>query len=41
MKDKNLCRLGWSTATIIEVMPDKDGLVRRVMVRPHKKKVKK
>ena len=34
MKDKNLPRLDWSTATITDVTRDKDGLVRKVMVRP-------
>ena len=37
MRDKNLPRLEWSTGTIITVMPDKDKLVRRVIVQPHKK----
>ena len=37
LKDKNLPRLEWSTGTIISVTPDKDTLVRRVMVKPHKR----
>ena len=37
MRDKNLPRLDRSTGTIITVMPDKDKLVRRVIVQPHKK----
>ena len=34
MKEKNLPRLDWSTGTITQATKDKDGLVRRVMVRP-------
>merc|ERR1712020_612285 len=37
MRDKNLPRLEWSTGTIINVRPDKEKLVRRVIVQPHKK----
>ena len=36
LKDKNNHRLLWSTGTITSVTTDKDGLVRRVMVQPHK-----
>ena len=34
IKEKNLPRLDWSTGTITQATKDKDGLVRRVMVRP-------
>ena len=37
LKDKNNHRLLWSTGTITSVTTDKDGLVRRVMVQPHKR----
>ena len=35
--EKNTPRLQWSTGAIIEIKTDKDGLVRRVIVQPHKR----
>ena len=37
IKDKNLPRLEWSTGTITEAITAQDGLVRRVIVQPHKR----
>ena len=37
LRDKQLPRLEWATGKITEVFPDKDKLVRRVMVQPHHK----
>ena len=37
IKDKNLPRLEWSTGTITETITAQDGLVRRVIVQPHKR----
>ena len=37
LKEKNTPRLEWPTGVITSVTTDKDGLVRRVFVQPHKK----
>ena len=37
LKEKNTSRLDWPTGSITSVTTDKDGLVRRVYVQPHKK----
>lgn len=37
LKEKNTPRLEWPTGDITSVTTDKDGLVRRVYVQPHKK----
>ena len=37
LKEKNTPRLDWPTGTITSAIPDKDNLVRRVIVQPHKK----
>ena len=36
IRDKNLPRMEWSTGTITETIPSRDGLVRRVIVQPHR-----
>ena len=36
VKEKNSKRLSWPTATILSVTTDRDGLVRRVKLQPHK-----
>ena len=36
LKDKQLSRLDWATGVIVTATPDKDGLVRKVTVQPHK-----
>ena len=36
LKEKNIPRLDWHTGTITSVKMDKDNLVRRVLVQPHK-----
>ena len=39
--EKTLPRLQWSTGTIIDTTPGRDGLVRRVTVQPHSRKSSK
>jgi len=40
MKDKDQPRSKWSTGTITQIIPSKDGLIRRVVVKPHSREDK-
>ena len=39
--EKNLPRLQWSTGIIVETIPGRDGLVRKVVVQPHRRRGQK